>query len=163
MWSRISSDFIQARKEKNEVNKSILALVYSALKNRAIELRVEELVDQETIAVIKKIAKQLDEEIESNVRVNRMEKANELTYQKNLIQAYLPKQLSEDEIKNILNTLEDKSIPSVMKYADTLARSASHLKNLSDTLDATVYTGNEIPEVADTEAVDYYKELKIKK
>ena len=116
MWSRISSDFIQARKEKNEVNKSILSLVYSALKNRAIELRVEELVDQETIAVIKKIAKQLDEEIESNVRVNRMEKANELTYQKNLIQAYLPKQLSEAEIKNILNTLEDKSIPNVMKY-----------------------------------------------
>ena len=119
MWSRISSDFIQARKEKNEVNKSILSLVYSALKNRAIELRVEELVDQETISVIKKIAKQLDEEIESNVRVNRMEKANELTYQKNLIQAYLPKQLSEAEIKNILNTLEDKSIPNVMKYFKT--------------------------------------------
>ena len=119
MWSRINSDFIQARKEKNEVNKSILSLVYSALKNRAIELRVEELVDQEVISVIKKIAKQLDEEIESNVKVGRMEKANELTYQKNLIQAYLPKQLSEDEIKNILNTLEDKSIPSVMKYFKT--------------------------------------------
>ena len=86
MWSRISSDFIQARKEKNEVNKSILSLVYGALKNRAIELRVEELVDQEAISVIKKIAKQLDEEIESNVKVGRMEKANELTYQKNLIQ-----------------------------------------------------------------------------
>ena len=119
MWSRISGDFIQARKEKNEVNKGILSLVYSALKNRAIELRVEELVDQETISVIKKIAKQLDEEIESNVRVNRMKKANELTYQKNLIQAYLPKQLSEYEIKNILNTLEDKSIPNVMKYFKT--------------------------------------------
>ena len=51
MWGRISSDFIQARKEKNEVNKSILSLVYSALKNRAIELRVEELADQETISV----------------------------------------------------------------------------------------------------------------
>ena len=119
MWSKISSDFIQARKEKNEVNKSILSLVYSALKNRAIELRVDELADQETISVIKKIAKQLDEEIESNVKVGRMEKANELTYQKNLIQAYLPKQLSEDEIKNILNTIEDKSIPNVMKYFKT--------------------------------------------
>ena len=74
---------------------------------------------QETISVIKKIAKQLDEEIESNVKVGRTEKAKELTYQKNLIQEYLPKQLSEDEIKNILNTLEDKSIPSVMKYFKT--------------------------------------------
>ena len=119
MWSRIYSDFIQARKEKNEVNKSILSLVYNALKNRAIELRVEELADQESISVIKKVAKQLDEEIESNVNVGRTEKANELTYQKNLIQEYLPKQLSEDEIKNILNTLEDKSIPNAMKYFKT--------------------------------------------
>lgn len=119
MWSRIYSDFIQARKEKNEVNKSILSLVYNALKNRAIELRVDELTDQETISVIKKVSKQLDEEIESNVKVGRTEKASELTYQKNLIQEYLPKQLSEDEIKNILNTLEDKSIPNVMKYFKT--------------------------------------------
>ena len=112
-------DMQTARKEKNEVNKSILSLVYNALKNRAIELRVEELTDQETISVIKKVSKQLDEEIESNVKVNRAEKANELTYQKNLIQAYLPKQLSETEIKDILATLEDKSIPSVMKYFKT--------------------------------------------
>ena len=119
MWSKIYSDFIQARKEKNEVNKNILSLVYNALKNRAIELRVEELADQEAISVIKKVSKQLDEEIESNVKVGRAEKANELTYQKNLIQEYLPKQLSEDEIKNILNTLEDKSIPNVMKYFKT--------------------------------------------
>lgn len=119
MWSKIYSDFIQARKEKNEVNKNILSLVYNALKNRAIELRVEELTDQEAISVIKKVSKQLDEEIESNVKVGRTEKANELTYQKNLIQEYLPKQLSEDEIKNILNTLEDKSIPNVMKYFKT--------------------------------------------
>lgn len=119
MWSRIYNDFIQARKEKNEVNKNILLLVYNALKNRAIELRVDELTDQEVISVIKKVAKQLDEEIESNVKVGRTEKANELTYQKNLIREYLPKQLSEDEIKNILNTLEDKSIHNVMKYFKT--------------------------------------------
>ena len=61
----------------------------------------------------------ISKEIESNVKVNRTEKANELTYQKNLIQEYLPKQLSEDEIKTILNTLEDKAIPSVMKYFKT--------------------------------------------
>ena len=119
MYWRVHSDMQTARKEKNEVNKSILSLVYNALKNRAIELRVEELADQETISVIKKVSKQLDEEIDSNVKVGRTEKVNELTYQKNLIQAYLPKQLSEDEIKDILATLEDKSIPSVMKYFKT--------------------------------------------
>ena len=44
------------------------------------------------------------------------------------------------EAKTMLEMARTKYIPSVMKYVDTLARSASHLKNLSDTLDATVYT-----------------------
>lgn len=39
----------------------------------------------------------------------------------------------------------------------------AHKNTFGGLLDATIYTGNEIPEVADTEAVDYYKELKIKK
>ena len=119
MYWRVHSDMQTARKEKNEVNKSILSLLYSDLNKKAIELRVEELTDADSTNVIKKFAKQLDEEIESNVKVGRAEKANELTYQKNLIQAYLPKQLSETEIKDILATLEDKSIPSVMKYFKT--------------------------------------------
>jgi len=119
LYTRVYEDFIKARKDKNEVNKNILGLLYNALKNKAIELRVDELTDADSSSIIKKVSKQLDEEIESNVKVNRTEKANELTYQKNLIQEYLPKQLSEDEIKTILNTLEDKAIPSVMKYFKT--------------------------------------------
>ena len=119
LYTRVYEDFIKARKDKNEVNKNILGLLYNALKNKAIELRVDELTDADSSSVIKKVSKQLDEEIECNVKVNRTEKANELTYQKNLIQDYLPKQLSEDEIKTILNTLEDKAIPSVMKYFKT--------------------------------------------
>ena len=119
LYTRVYEDFIKARKDKNEVNKNILGLLYNALKNKAIELRVDELTDADSSSIIKKVSKQLDEEIDSNVKVNRTEKANELTYQKNLIQEYLPKQLSEDEIKTILNTLEDKAIPSVMKYFKT--------------------------------------------
>ena len=83
MYWRVHSDMQTARKEKNEVNKSILSLLYSELNKKAIELRVEELTDADSTNVIKKFAKQLDEEIESNVKVGRTEKANELTYQKN--------------------------------------------------------------------------------
>ena len=119
LYQEIYNSLIQARKNHQELDKNILALLYTNLKNKAIDLRVEELGDSDTINIIKKVSKQLDEEIESNVKVNRMEKVNDLSYQKNLIEKYLPKQLSEDEIRNILNSLEDKSIPSVMKYFKT--------------------------------------------
>lgn len=119
LYQEIYSSLIQARKNHQELEKNILALLYTNLKNKAIDLRVEELSDSDTINIIKKVSKQLEEEIESNVKVNRMEKVSELNYQKNLIEKYLPKQLSEDEIRNIISSLEDKSIPSVMKYFKT--------------------------------------------
>ena len=119
LYQEIYNSLIQARKNHQELEKNILALLYTNLKNKAIDLRVEELNDSDTINIIKKVSKQLDEEIESNVKVNRTEKVNELNYQKNLIEKYLPKQLKEDEIRVIYNLLEDKSIPSVMKYFKT--------------------------------------------
>lgn len=119
LYNKIYTDFINARKEKNELAKNILGLLYNNLKNKTIELRVSEIEDAEVYSIIRKVNKQLDEEIESNVKVNRTEKAAELTKQKELIQEYLPKQLSEDKIRELINDLSDKSIPFVMKFFKT--------------------------------------------
>ena len=124
LFQEIYNSLIQARKNHQELEKSILALLYSNLKNKAIELRVEELADADTISVIKKLNKQLDEESQSLAPIRATSekaeaKINELVEQKKLIENYLPKQLSEDEIRTIFNSLEDKSIPSVMKYFKT--------------------------------------------
>ena len=40
----------------------------------------------------------------------------EINAQKTILEKYLPQMMSEDEIKAIINSLEDKSIPSVMKH-----------------------------------------------
>lgn len=119
LYNKIYTDFINARKEKNELAKNILGLLYNSLKNKTIELRTDTLGDFEVYNIIRKLNKQLDEEIEANVKVDRIEKADELTKQKELIKEYLPKQLSEDKIKELINDLPDKSIPSVMKFFKT--------------------------------------------
>lgn len=119
IFEKVYADFIQARKDKNEINKKVLSLVYNSFKNKTIELKTDTLPDTECYALIRKMSKQLEEEIEAFKKANRMEKVNELTYQKELIEKYLPKQLSEDKIKEIISSLEDKAIPSVMKYFKT--------------------------------------------
>ena len=119
LYNKVYTDFITARKEKNELAKDILGLLYNSLKNKTIELRTDTLEDSEVYSIIRKLNKQLDEEIEANIKVNRIEKANELTKQKELIQEYLPKQLSEDKIKELINDLADKSTPSLMKFFKT--------------------------------------------
>ena len=119
IFEKVYADFIQARKDKNEMNKNVLSLVYNSFKNKTIELKTDTLSDTECYALIRKMSKQLEEEIEAFKKANRTEKVNELTYQKELIEKYLPKQLSEDKIKEIISSLEDKAIPSVMKYFKT--------------------------------------------
>ena len=52
-------------------------------------------------------------------KANRVDKVAAVDYQEKLIAKYLPKQLSEDEIRDIINSLEDKSIPNVMKHFKT--------------------------------------------
>ncbi|MBR6516022.1 MAG: GatB/YqeY domain-containing protein [Bacilli bacterium] len=47
---------------------------------------------------------------------NRTEKVEELTLQKQILEAYLPAKLTEEEIREIINSLEDKSMPNIMKH-----------------------------------------------
>ena len=57
-----------------------------------------------------------EEEKSSYLKGNREESAANVQKQIDTISSYLPKMLTEEEIKNIILSLEDKSIPSVMKH-----------------------------------------------
>ena len=109
----------EARKNNNKIARSILSLANGNIKNKAIELKVEKLSDADTYSIIKKMIKQLEEEIELFKKVNKTEKVEELELQHKVLSNYLPQQLSEDKIREIISTLEDKTIPSIMKYFKT--------------------------------------------
>ena len=107
---------IQAMKEKRAEDKEVLSFLLSKIKNKSIDLKVEEVDDMTTIQIIQKFVKGLEEEKESLQKACRTAQANTLSNQIKLVNKYLPKQMSEDEIKIIIQGLEDKSIPAVMKY-----------------------------------------------
>ena len=68
------------------------------------------------IKIIQKTLKELDEEKLSFEKGGREDKVNEIIRQINAISSYLPKMMSEEEIKAVILSLDDKSIPSVMKH-----------------------------------------------
>ena len=72
--------------------------------------------DADVIRLIMKFGKELDEEREGYVQANRLEDAEKIAKQKEAISVFLPKMLSEEEIRGIIAKLDDKSIPSVMKH-----------------------------------------------
>jgi uncharacterized protein YqeY len=112
----VHQDMINAMKNKDKLKKDVLSLLYSKLKNKSIELKQLPLEDTESIKIVQKFIKELDDEIVLNIKVNRNETADNLKLQKEFILKYLPKMLSESEIKVEIETLVDKSLPVVMKH-----------------------------------------------
>lgn len=99
LQERLYEDMKKALKEREsgKLKLSVIRLVRSALKNRAIELG-RELTDEDVIEVLAREVKQRREAIEEYKRVGRPDVAAELEAEIAVLQEYLPRQLSRDEI-----------------------------------------------------------------
>ena len=109
---------IEALKAHNTTVRAILSVVISRYKMLAIELKAEgkEASDVDMLKLIAKVLKELDEEKEGYAKVGNIEEVKSISEQIVAISKYLPKMLSEEEIRNEISKLDDKSIPSVMRH-----------------------------------------------
>lgn len=110
-----------ALKEKNKEARAALSVVINKYNLLSIELKAQEkeITDADLISIITKTLKELDDELESFKKANREDRVSGIQMQKDVLKVYLPKMLSEEEIKSEILKLEDKSIPSVMKHFKT--------------------------------------------
>ena len=114
----ISKANIEALKARDQVARAIYSVILSKYKALDIELKAngKEASDADLVKLITKTIKELDEEKDSYERAGRSEEVKNILTQKALIEKYLPKLMSEEEIRKVISSLEDKSIPSVMKH-----------------------------------------------
>ena len=117
----IKKENMLALKNKDENKRAVLSVIINKYMIAGYEAKAKgkELSDDDLLKIISKQVKELEEEKESYVQANREDSVKKIEEQINVISSYLPKLLSEEEIKSIILSLEDKSIPSVMKYFKT--------------------------------------------
>lgn len=118
LFDTLKKENMIALKEKDMMKRGILPVVINKCMLESIELKKDgkELLDSDVQRIISKTMKELDDEASLFQKAGREEKYAELVAQKNYIASYLPQQMSMDEIKAVIMSLEDKSIPSVMKH-----------------------------------------------
>ena len=114
----IKKDNVQAMKDKNTLARAIYGVVMNKVLLANIEAKKDgkELADTDVVQILQKTIKELTEEKENYVKAGNMAEAENIEKQKEILTKYLPQMLSEEEIKAIIDTMEDKSIPSVMKH-----------------------------------------------
>ena len=101
---QIMADLKQAMKEKDRDRLRVLRSLKSKLLEREIDERKEgeaSLSDEQTIEVLMKAAKQRKESIEQFEKGDRSDLAEAEKEELEIIESYLPKMLSEEEIRDI--------------------------------------------------------------
>ncbi|MES2580455.1 MAG: GatB/YqeY domain-containing protein [Pseudomonadota bacterium] len=100
--AQITEDMKTAMRAKDSVRLGAIRLLQSAIKQREVDERIE-LNDSDVIAIIEKMLKQRRDSIAAFESANRTDLVDIEKFEVTVLQGYLPQQLTEDEIKVILD------------------------------------------------------------
>ena len=98
---RLNDDLKEALRSGDDNRKSVIRLLLAALKNQQIENRAP-LDYQQELSVLQREAKRRKESIEEYERLGRPDVAEKERRELEIIQSYLPAEMSEEEIRQIV-------------------------------------------------------------
>jgi uncharacterized protein YqeY len=99
--AQILEDVKSAMRARDQKRLTALRLITAAIKQIEIDQRVE-MDDQAVLGVLDKMAKQRRESLEQYESAGRDDLANQEKFELDLISAYLPEALSDDEIAALI-------------------------------------------------------------
>ncbi len=129
---KLDADLKEAMKAKVEVKVSTLRMLRAGMKNLAIEKKVEKLEDKDILGVIAKQIKQHKDSIEQFAKGNRQDLVDKEKAELEILESYMPKLLSADELKGVIKSAIEKvgakgrsDMGKVMKAAMEEAKGAT--------------------------------------
>ncbi|MCX5726587.1 MAG: GatB/YqeY domain-containing protein [Candidatus Saganbacteria bacterium] len=108
----INKDLQKAMKEKNALRLDTLRM----MKSKVLYVNAKgDLPDEEILKILNKYAKSLEEAIEWAKKVGRLDVSEKTLLELKIVEEYLPKKLSEKELKEIVKKVIAESGASSMK------------------------------------------------
>ena len=115
MYQKISEDLKQAMKNHDELRVSTLRMVLAAVQNKEISLAKKEegLSDEEFLQVVRSEVKKRKEAAEGFEKGGRAALSEKEKKEGGILEAYLPAELSEEELENIVkNSIAQQGLSS---------------------------------------------------
>lgn len=101
---KIKNDQLLALKNKDQARVNILRYILSKIQTQEIDGQ-KELTEEEGTGVLRKVAKELKESLEAAQKAGRQELAQQAQSEIDIVLAYLPKELSDEELKKEVERL----------------------------------------------------------
>ncbi len=128
----ITNAMKDAMKSKNNATLSTLRLLRSATKNKQIDVQ-HELSDEEILGVIRSQVKQLRDGLESYESAKRDDLASQARTEIAVLEAYLPQQMSDNELTSIvIKTIEESGVTSKQDMGKVMGMAMKAVQGRAD-------------------------------
>ena len=118
LYEQIKKANVEAMKNKDTVARSIFSVILNKLMLEQIKKREKggNVEDPDVVAILQKTIKELTEERENYKKVGNLSEVETISMQIKIAEKFLPAMMSKDEIKAVIMSLPEKTIPFVMKH-----------------------------------------------
>ncbi|MDY6895878.1 MAG: GatB/YqeY domain-containing protein [Thermotogota bacterium] len=136
----LNNDLKKYMKEKNTLALNAVRSIISEIKNKEVE-KGAELTEEEIVQLIKKQIKMREDSIEQFEKADRNDLAEKERKELEILQGYLPEQLSDEELRKIIeetinevNATSKKDFGKVMKLVIQKVQGRADGKKISEIL-----------------------------
>jgi uncharacterized protein YqeY len=128
----LRKDMFQASKEGQKEKSEILKMALAEIKNAQIEVK-DELKDVEIEGILRREVKKIKDSIEQFEEMGRDDLVAKETIQLEVLQSYLPKPLTEDEIREVVkNKIEMLGAESMREMGKVMGAAMKEFEGKAD-------------------------------
>ncbi len=124
MFEQITKDLTAAMKAQDSFKLSVLRMLKSSLKNEEINKK-SPLTDEDVLSVIKKQVKMRKDSKEEYLSYNREDLADSLEKEIEILNAYLPRELTKEELEQIIDETIKELKPDGLKGMGMVIKAVS--------------------------------------
>jgi uncharacterized protein YqeY len=133
LLDRLNSDMKDAMRNKDKEKLSVIRMVKASIQNDAIKLMKQELTEDEQLTVLTRELKQRKDSLQEFEKAGRDDLVEKLKTEISILHAYLPEQLSEEELVTIIKqTISDVNASSKAEMGKVMGAVLPKVKGKAD-------------------------------
>lgn len=131
---KINEDLITSMKSKDELKTTTLRMIKSAVKNAEIAKRGKgDLTEEDIMGVLSTMVKQRKESAEQYEKANRKDLVDKENTEISILQEYLPKQLTTEELDAIIkSTIQETGVVGMKEIGKLMKELMPKVKGKAD-------------------------------
>ncbi|MEH7236072.1 GatB/YqeY domain-containing protein [Bacillus sp. JJ1562] len=133
LLERLNSDMKTAMKNKEKDKLSVIRMVKAALQNEGIKFGTSELSDEAELTVLTRELKQRKDSLREFSNAGREDLVNKIQTEIEILEVYLPEQLSEEDLVEIVKeTVQEVNASSKADMGKVMAAIMPKVKGKAD-------------------------------